>query len=54
VAIEEKPKVFAIVHHDESIRNALLALMKAAGFSARAFASVEEFLNWREVEEFSN
>jgi FixJ family two-component response regulator len=42
--------VFAIVDHDESIRNALLGLMKAAGFLARAFASVEEFLNWREPE----
>jgi len=45
VASEEKPKVFAIVDHDESIRNALLGLMKAAGFSERAFASVEEFLH---------
>jgi FixJ family two-component response regulator len=45
VASEEKPKVFAIVDHDESIRNALLCLMKAAGLLARTFASAEEFLN---------
>jgi FixJ family two-component response regulator len=45
VASEKKPKVVAIVDDDESIRNALLGLMKAAGFSARAFASAEGFLN---------
>jgi len=45
VAREEKPRVFAIADHDESIRNAILGLMKTAGFSARAFASVEEFSN---------
>jgi FixJ family two-component response regulator len=40
VAREEKPRVFAIADHYESIRNAILGLMKTAGFSARAFASV--------------
>ena len=40
----------AIVDDDESIRNALLGLMKAAGFPARAFASAEEFLNLHERE----
>jgi FixJ family two-component response regulator len=45
---EEKPKVVAIVDDDESIRNALLGLMKAAGLPARAFSSAEEFLNSRE------
>ena len=40
----------AIVDDDESIRNALLGLMKAAGFPARAFASAEEFLNLCEWE----
>ena len=35
----------AIVDDDESIRGALHGLMKAAGFTARAFASAEEYLN---------
>jgi FixJ family two-component response regulator len=35
----------AIVDDDESVRNALQGLMKAAGYSAQAFASAEEFLN---------
>jgi FixJ family two-component response regulator len=43
--VKRSRKVFAIVDHDGSIRNALLGLRKAVGFSARAFASVEEFLN---------
>jgi FixJ family two-component response regulator len=34
----------AIVDDDESMRNAVQGLMKAAGFPARAFASAEEFL----------
>jgi FixJ family two-component response regulator len=36
--------VVAIVDDDESIRTALLALLRAAGLSAKAFASAEEFL----------
>lgn len=50
MASEKKPKVVAIVDDDESIRNALVGLMKATGFSARAFASAEEFLNSPERE----
>lgn len=50
MASEKKPKVVAIVDDDESIRNALVGLMKAAGFLARAFASAEEFLNSPERE----
>ena len=34
----------AIVDDDESMRNAVHGLMKAAGFPARTFASGEEFL----------
>jgi FixJ family two-component response regulator len=45
MATDEKPKVIAIVDDDESVRSALLGLMKAAGFPALAFASAEEFLN---------
>lgn len=42
---EVKPTVVAIVDDDELVRNSLEGLMKAAGFSALAFASGEEFLN---------
>jgi FixJ family two-component response regulator len=34
----------AIVDDDESVRNAVQGLMKAAGLPARGFASAEEFL----------
>ena len=34
----------AIVDDDESMRNAVLDLVKAAGFPGQAFASAEEFL----------
>ena len=34
----------AIVDDDETIRRALLCTMKAAGLTARAFASAEEYL----------
>jgi FixJ family two-component response regulator len=39
-----KPKLVAIVDDDDSMRSALDGLLKAVGFSARAFASAEEFL----------
>ena len=45
MATGEKPKLVAIVDDDELIRDALGGLMKAAGLSALAFASAEEFLN---------
>jgi len=35
----------AIVDDDDLMRSALQGLLKEAGFSARAFASAEEFLN---------
>jgi len=38
-------KVVAIVDDDPSVRSALLGLMKAAGLTARTYASAEEFLN---------
>ena len=50
VPYEEKPNVVAIVDDDESLRNALRCLMKAAGFPVLAFASAEEFLNSGEQE----
>lgn len=37
--------MIAIIDDDESLRGALLGLMKEAGLSARAFESAEEFLD---------
>jgi FixJ family two-component response regulator len=37
-------KLVAVVDDDDSMRIALEGLLKAVGFSARAFASAEEFL----------
>jgi len=37
-------RIVAIVDDDESVRTALLGLLRAAGLSAMAFASAEEFL----------
>jgi FixJ family two-component response regulator len=39
-----KTGVIAIVDDDEPLREALGSVMKAAGYSARTFASAEEFL----------
>jgi len=41
---QSKIKLVAIVDDDDSMRNALDGLLKAVGFSTRAFASAEEFL----------
>ena len=35
----------AIVDDDESVRNSLVGLLRAAGLTAKAFASAEEFLD---------
>ena len=40
----EKPVVF-VVDDDESVRTALIRLMKSAGLRVRAFTSAEDFLN---------
>ena len=42
--IMEKPVVF-VVDDDESVRKALIRLMKSAGLRARAFTSAKDFLN---------
>jgi FixJ family two-component response regulator len=42
---ERNSSFVAIVDDDELMRGALQGLLKEAGFSARAFASAEEFLN---------
>jgi FixJ family two-component response regulator len=43
--------VIAIVDDDEPLREALGSVMKAAGFSARMFASAEEFLACEDCDE---
>lgn len=45
MAIPVESKLVTIVDDDESMRNALLGLLKAAGLPARVFASAEEFLD---------
>jgi FixJ family two-component response regulator len=40
-----KTKLVAIVDDDESVRRALLGMMKEVGWPATGFASAEEFLN---------
>ncbi|HWC18781.1 MAG TPA: response regulator, partial [Terriglobales bacterium] len=44
MASHEKTKLVAIVDDDDSMRSALLGLLKVLGLEARAFASGEEFL----------
>jgi FixJ family two-component response regulator len=44
MATQGKTKPIAIVDDDDLIRSALQGLLKAAGLTARAFASAEEFL----------
>jgi FixJ family two-component response regulator len=43
--IQGKTKLVAIVDDDDLIRSSMEGLLKAAGLSARAFASAEEFLS---------
>jgi len=45
MASQAETKEVAIVDDDESVRAALLGLMKEVGLSAKAFASAEEFLD---------
>jgi FixJ family two-component response regulator len=42
--IQEETKLVAILDDDDSMRTALLGLLKSAGLPAKAFASAEEFL----------
>lgn len=44
MASHEKTKLVAIVDDDDSMRSALLGLLKVLGLEAQAFASGEEFL----------
>lgn len=44
MASHENTKLVAIVDDDDSMRSALLGLLKVLGLEARAFASGEEFL----------
>ena len=41
---QSKTKIVAIVDDDDSMRSALVGLLKADGVAAQAFASAEEFL----------
>lgn len=45
MADQDKSNLIAIIDDDDSVRGALLGLMKEAGLSAKAFASAEEFLD---------
>src|SRR6201987_534027 len=45
MAIPVESKLVTIVDDDESLRNAFLGLLKAAGLPAKVFASAEDFLN---------
>jgi FixJ family two-component response regulator len=45
MASNAKTKLVAIVDDDDSMRSALLGLLKVLGLEARAFASGEEFLS---------
>ena len=44
MATQVKTRVVAIVDDDESMRSALLGLLRVLGLEAKAFASAEEFL----------
>ena len=44
MATQVKMKLVAIVDDDESMRSALLGLLRVLGLEARAFGSAEEFL----------
>jgi FixJ family two-component response regulator len=48
-SMKDRAKLVAIVDDDESMRKALMGLMKASGFPAQSFASAEEFLNSNQV-----
>jgi len=51
MASERKEKMVAIIEDDESYRVAVRRLLKSAGFSARSFASAEDFLSSGEQRE---
>jgi FixJ family two-component response regulator len=44
MAVQDITKPVAILDDDDSVRSALLGLLKAVGLPAQAFASAEEFL----------
>jgi FixJ family two-component response regulator len=46
-------RVISIVDDDESVREAIESLIKSVGLNARAFASAEELLNSKHIEDTS-
>ena len=46
-------RVISIVDDDESVREAIESLIKSVGFNAKAFASAEELLNSKHIEDTS-
>jgi FixJ family two-component response regulator len=44
MAIQQNPKLVAIVDDDDLMRSALQGMLKSVGFPSQAFASAEEFL----------
>jgi FixJ family two-component response regulator len=45
--------LISIIDDDESMRSAVMALIRSAGYEARSFASAEEFLGCGAVESFA-
>ncbi|MGB9435230.1 MAG: response regulator [Candidatus Acidiferrum sp.] len=45
MAFQPRTKLVAIVDDDDSMRNALLGMLRVVGLPARAFSSAEEFLD---------
>ena len=45
--------IIAIVDDDESVREALAGVLKAAGFAVRTYASAEEFLEFCDGQNFA-
>jgi FixJ family two-component response regulator len=45
--------LISIIDDDDSMRNAVVALVRSAGYEARGFASAEEFLASGEVQSFA-
>ena len=47
------PAVISIIDDDDSMRSAIVALVRSAGYEAQGFASAEDFLRCGTVESFA-